>query len=314
MVLVLVAGLLGIRAFRKFHAPGTAEAQTLLIPKGTGLAGVSRILGTAGLAAHPGLFTIAVRAAGRGRDLKAGEYAIPAGASMSDIMNILTAGKVILHRVTVPEGLTVAQAVALLAATAGLEGGLRVMPGEGRLLPETYSFERGIPVAEMVARMSAAMTAALTESWAGRASGLSLSSPDEALALASMIEKETGLPEERARISAVFHNRLKKRMRLQSDPTVVFALTQGAGPLDRPLRKRDLKIDSPYNTYLHYGLPPGPIALPGRASLEAALHPLETDELYFVADGGGGHAFAKTLRGHDRNVRRWRRLERRNRD
>ncbi len=256
-------------------------------------------------------FRGAARLLGEGRNLKAGEYRLAAGASMAEILDMLTAGQTVLRSLTIPEGLTVAQAVVLVAAAEGLREASGAIPAEGYLLPETYYYERGTPADEMIARMGRAMTDLLEELWAGRAPGLPLAAAREALILASIVEKETARAGERARIAAVFLNRLRRNMRLQSDPTVVYALTGGAGPLDRRLKTADLEVDSPYNTYREYGLPPGPIALAGEDSLRAVLHPADTDELYFVADGTGGHAFAKTLAGHQVNVRRWRRMGRR---
>jgi UPF0755 protein len=181
---------------------------------------------------------------------------------------------------------------------------------EGGLLPETYFFSYGDSREGLVARMEQAMRDMLTGIWAKRSEGLSVRSRKEALVLASLIEKETGKPEERARISAVFHNRLKRGMRLQTDPTVVYAISGGDGPIDRPLTRGDLSITSPYNTYLKAGLPPGPIANPGVASLVAAVNPAPVEDLYFVADGNGGHLFARTLEEHNRNVARWRQMQR----
>ena len=185
------------------------------------------------------------------------------------------------------------------------------MPPEGSLLPETYLFTRGDTRAEIIARMQAAMTA-VDRLWAERAAGLPLDTPEEAVILASIIEKETGVNSERAVVAGVFVNRLRRGMRLQTDPTVIYALTNGERPLGRELWRRDLEVDSPYNTYKVVGLPPGPIANPGLSALEAAMNPAETEYFYFVADGSGGHAFAKTLRDHNRNVAEWRRFQRQN--
>ena len=216
----------------------------------------------------------------------------------------------VLRNFTVAEGLTTAQVLALLDGAEGLEG--RIVDAslllEGAFLPETYAYSWGETKQSLVARMRHAMTETLDELWAGRAEGLPLASPHAALVLASMVEKETALAEERPRVAAVFFNRLRRGMRLQSDPTVVYALLHGKGSLVRPLTLADLKIDDPYNTYRVRGIPPGPIANPGRAAIAAVLRPLVTDELYFVADGSGGHVFARSLKEHQRNVRRLRRL------
>jgi UPF0755 protein len=229
-------------------------------------------------------------------------------------MRLLQSGKTVVRRLTVVEGLTAVQVLSQIAATEGLVGPLPQSPGEGRMLPETYHFSYGHERSAMVSRMVRAMDETLAELWAGRAPGLPFRTPDEALVLASIIEKETGRDNERARIAAVFVNRLKKGMRLQSDPTVVYALTDGGGPLARPLTRANLEIDHPYNTYVIDGFPPGPITNPGRASIAAALNPAETGELYFVADGNGGHVFAQTLQEHNRNAARWRQTRQRMRD
>ena len=213
------------------------------------------------------------------------------------------------HRLTIPEGLTSRQ-ISLLLLRPELLGGDLPTIEEGSLLPQTYAFERGTAPAAIVARAKAAMDKALTETWAARVPDLPLASPREALILASIVERETAKPEERPRVAAVFLNRLRQGMRLQSDPTVVYAASNGAGVLDRPISRADLDRDSPFNTYKIKGLPPSPIAAPGLAAIQAVLRPATTDDLYFVADGTGGHAFARTLEDHNRNVARWRALGR----
>ena len=242
--------------------------------------------------------------------MRAGEYRFPAGISTDGAIALLASGETVKRRITIAEGLTTGEILGLIGAEEALTGALPAGLGEGSLLPETYYFSYGDARAALVRRIRESMTATLAALWDKRAPGTVLASPEEALVLASIIERETGVASERARISAVFHNRLRQGMRLQSDPTVVYALTLGRAPLDRPLARTDLRIESPYNTYRTHGLPPTPIANPGRASIEAALHPAETDELYFVADGTGGHAFARTFAEHLRNVARWRRIER----
>jgi len=224
-------------------------------------------------------------------------------------MEELVAGEVVVHRLTLPEGLSSAEIVALVGAAPALAGEIVESVPEGSLLPETYHYVYGDDRAELIARMQTAMEAALDELWPARAEGLPFSTPEEAVVLASIVEKETGVTGERALVAGVFVNRLRIDMLLQSDPTVAYAISRGGIVLDRPLRRFDLEVDDPYNTYRHRGLPPGPIANPGRAALEAALHPAETGAYYFVADGTGGHAFAATLDEHNVNVRRYRDMQ-----
>ncbi|MEX2648273.1 MAG: endolytic transglycosylase MltG [Alphaproteobacteria bacterium] len=314
LVLVALAGAAGTVGYRvmeaEFARPGpSAEARVILLPKGAGLGTIAELLAYEGAIESPLLFRLAVRIEGRARVLKAGEYEIPAGASGRAIMALLVEGKTVVHRLTVPEGLTSAEIIGLLAAAEALDGDSGPLPPQGSLLPETYHFTRGDDRAALVERMRRDMAEALAGLWAERAEGLPLASSEEAIVLASIVEKETGVAAERPLIAGVFYNRLAKGMPLQSDPTVVYALTGGAGPLGRALTRADLKVDSPYNTYLAAGLPPGPIANPGRAALEAVLKPAETDALYFVADGSGGHAFAATLEEHNRNVAKWRKAQ-----
>jgi UPF0755 protein len=233
------------------------------------------------------------------------------------VLDKLVAGDVVLRQVTIPEGLTTAQVLDLLAGVDGLEGTISMPPSEGSLLPETYDYTLGDTREMLIERMRKGMDSLIAELWPKRAAELPLKSPEEAVILASIVEKETGIPAERPRVAAVFVNRLKRGMPLQSDPTVIYGLTRGKvasvangeGILGRKLIRADLDLDNPYNTYRILGLPPGPIANPGRASLEAVLNPPATTELYFVADGTGGHAFASTLEEHNRNVARWRKLQ-----
>ncbi|MDP6352529.1 MAG: endolytic transglycosylase MltG, partial [Alphaproteobacteria bacterium] len=253
------------------------------------------------------LFALAVIGARAEGALQAGEYRLEAAVSPRAVMEQLVAGRTVVHRLTVPEGLTSAEIVALVETDDALSGIVAARPPEGSLLPETYHFARGDDRSALLARMAAEMTRALGELWSARSADLPLDTVGDALILASIIEKETGLAIERPRIAGVFVNRLRKGMRLQSDPTVVYGLTGGDGPLDRALTRADLAQAHAYNTYIIKGLPTGPIANPGRASIAAALNPEETEDLYFVADGSGGHAFARTLAEHNRNVARWRR-------
>ncbi|MFQ5563472.1 MAG: endolytic transglycosylase MltG [Parvularculaceae bacterium] len=307
---VIAAAAGGYIAYRETMRPGPLKEDTVvLLESGASVSRITEQLDEAGALRRPELFIAAVRVRGAQGALKAGEYEIPAGASIMEIIDILISGKSILHYFTAIEGLTTAQILALIDENEVLAGETTLAPAEGELLPETYAFSRGETRDGMIRRMMNAQNAVLDELWDGRALELPFSTRAEAIILASIIEKETSLPEERARIAAVFVNRLKKNMRLESDPTVIYGLT-GGEPLGRGLRVSELKKETPYNTYLVRGLPPTPIANPGRHSIEAALNPAETDDLFFVADGSGGHAFASTLREHEANVARWRRIER----
>lgn len=293
-----------------FQSPGPlAEATDVVFPRGVDLRRIARLLHENGVIDHPSVFRAAVRALGKSRRLKAGEFRFPPGVSPMGAMDILVDGETVVRRFTLPEGLTRARALELLSKAEGLVGAVDARDvEEGRLLPDTYHFGFGDRRADLLARMRTAMTDTLDALWQARAPDLPLDGPREALILASIIEKETAAADERARISGVFINRLGRGMRLQSDPTVAFALTGGKEPLGRELTRRDLRVRHPYNTYVVDGLPPGPICNPGRKALEAAVRPARTDALYFVADGAGGHAFARTLKEHLANVSRWRRL------
>ncbi len=293
----------------RLMAPGPLEqTTTVVIPRGSGLQAIALTLDEAGVVDSPLLFLYGAALSG---GLKAGEYAFPAGVSIDGVLDILRQGRTVVRRFTVPEGLTSAQVVALLDREPALSGEVGAPPANGTLLPETYHFSHGDQRAALVERMRGALEQTLAEAWKKRADGLPFDDPRQALTLASIVEKETGVAAERARVAGVFLNRLEAGMKLQSDPTVIFALTDGAGELGRALTRADWKVESPYNTYHVAGLPPGPIANPGRASIEAVLHPERHDFLYFVADGTGGHVFAKTLAEHNRNVARWREVQRR---
>lgn len=287
--------------------PSTSET-VVILPRGVGLNGIAIRLGEAGVVDRPWLLQLAARLLERDRRLQAGEYAFPPGVTPDEVLAKLESGEVVLHPVTLAEGLTVAEMFAVLAANDVLDGDLPEPPSEGALLPETFLVPRGEQRLRVVERMQAAMREALARAWSGRAPELPLRGPEEMLVLASIIEKETALPAEYPLVAAVFLNRLRKGMPLQTDPTVIYAITAGKGPLGRSLTRADLETAHPYNTYRNPGLPPGPIANPGRGALEAAGRPAEVDYLYFVADGKGGHAFATTLAEHNRNVARWRRL------
>lgn len=314
VLVVLAAVAVGGAAawgWARYVSPGPLAAPiAIVIPKGSGIAAIAALLERRGIIVDPLAFRLGVRLEGLDAALKAGEFEFPARVSAQGAAAVLKAGKTVVRRLTVAEGLTTAQVLTQLAATEGLEGLVVPHPPEGALLPETYHFSHGDTRAALVGRMRRAMDKTLTDLWETRAEGLPLSSPEEALVLASVVEKETGVPEERALVAGVFVNRLRKGMRLQSDPTVVYVLTEGQGALGRALTRKDLEVDSPYNTYRVKGLPPAPIANPGREAIAAVLRPAETDALYFVADGTGGHVFATTLREHNRNVAAWRKIKR----
>ncbi len=306
--LALAAG--GYLAYRAAYAPGPSEAPSvMLFQKGKSVTTIAERLEEAGVIRYTELFKVAVRLRGLQDDLKAGEYEIPAGASVMEIIDLLVEGKSILHFFTSPEGLTTAQMLRLVEADEILAGEISLAPPEGALLPETYAFSRGETRDDLIRRMMKAQDALLDALWDGRALELPISTREEAVILASIVEKETAVADERPRVASVFINRLNRGMRLESDPTIIYGLT-GGEPLGRGLRQSEIRSQTPYNTYVISGLPPTPIANPGRDSIAAVLNPMQTDDLFFVADGEGGHAFAETLREHQQNVAAWRRIER----
>ena len=280
------------------------------MPRGATLDQVAEALEEEGVVSSAALFRIGARYEGRAEGLRFGEYEIPAGASMATVLDLLASGRVVQYAVTVPEGLTSWEVVRLIEAEEVLTGSVEEIPPEGSLAPETYSITRGDTRAGLIDRMQALQQRTLEEAWAARDLDIEIETPEEALVLASIIEKETAIAEERERVSAVFHNRLRRGMRLQSDPTIIYGVTEGEGPLGREIRRSDINAPTRWNTYVIDGLPPTPIANPGRDSIFAAVRPEETDEFYFVADGEGGHAFARTLAEHNRNVAAWRAIQR----
>ena len=241
--------------------------------------------------------------------LKRGEYEFKARVSMNELENQLIAHRVVMYKLTIPEGLTSEQIVQRLRDNDVLVGDVKETPREGSLMPETYYFERGYTRLSILARMAKMQTKAIEEVWKGRAPDLPIKSPGEMVTLASIVEKETGKVDERPRVAGVFINRLEKHMRLESDPTIVYGLALGKGTLGRSITKADLNQSTPYNTYIIDGLPPGPICNPGKAALEAVANPARSKDLYFVADGTGGHVFAETFDQHQKNVARWRQIE-----
>jgi UPF0755 protein len=307
---ILALALLSIGAFwaaqKRIAAPGPlAEPTNLVIPRG-GAESIAAVLREAGVIADPRLFAFAAWWSRAEGPLRAAEFTFPAQGSIRDVLGVLREGRPVQRRLTIAEGLTARQIMALLERAEGLTGEVPAL-AEGAALPETYAFTWGDTRASVTRRAVAAMEAALAEAWAARAPNLPLSNPREALILASIIERETGVAAERALVGGVFVNRLRRGMMLQSDPTVAYVPGQGL-PLERPLTRADLDAPNPFNTYRIRGLPPGPIASPGREALRAATRPAETEFLFFVADGSGGHAFARTLEEHNRNVARWRAL------
>ena len=314
IVLVALAAFVAVWFGKhSFEGPGPLEtADTVLVRPNSGVAEIADLLERKEMISDARIFRLGLRAHGNDGKLKAGEYAVPAHASMRDIMDLLVSGRSILHSVTIPEGLTVTQAIRRIADVEELDGELPAeLPEEGWLAADTIRFTRGMRRQEIVNRLAADQKSLVEGIWKRRAEGLPLNDINEFITLASIVEKETGRGDERSRVAAVFINRLTKGMRLQSDPTVIYGIFGGEGkPSDRPIYRSDLQKETPYNTYVIRGLPPTPIANPGRAALEAVANPSRTDDLYFVADGTGGHAFAKTLDEHNENVARWRRIER----
>ncbi len=316
--IVLVAIVVGVAIMigkQRLDAPGPlGEDKIVNIPRGAGVRDIADLLVKEGVIDQPWTFVGAVVVRKARDDLKSGEYMFPKHATLGDVIATLLDGKVVQHALTVPEGLTSEQVVHRLLEADMLSGNIREIPREGSLLPETYKVVRGTTREQVIQRMHQAQRRVLQEVWERRMADLPLRTPDQLVTLASIIEKETGRPEERTRVAAVFVNRLKQRMRLQSDPTIIYGLVGGKATLGRPILKSEIEQPTPYNTYVIDGLPPGPIANPGRAALEAAANPARTRELYFVADGAGGHLFAETLDQHQRNVAKLRSIERSQRD
>ncbi len=294
----------------QYRNPGPlTQPLDLQVERGEALTTVADKLAAAGAISNASIFRVAARYEDLDQGLKFGEYSIPPGASMQEILELLTKGGNVVRQIVVPEGLTSFQVVELLRARPELTGDVIDIPAEGSLAPAGYDFQRGDDRSALLARMKQKQDAIVAAAWTGRAPGLPLRSPEELLTLASIVEKETGVAEERPRVAEVFVNRLKKGMKLQTDPSVIYGLTKGEGTLGRGIRASELATPTPYNTYMIEGLPPTPIANPGRAAIEATANPEPGDYLYFVADGSGGHAFSRTLEEHNANVAAWRRVE-----
>ncbi len=309
ILILLVAGVAGggyawLRHYAETPAP-MAQEVSVLIPPGSGGEKIAILLAEAGAITHPDAFRLLSIMEGKHQRFQAGEYLFTVGITPLGVMEKLASGDIVHHLVTIPEGKTSAEIFRILAADKILTGEVKVLPAEGSLLPETYDFLRGTTRTELLARMAKAQKQVLDNLWPQRQSGLPFATPLEAITLASIVEKETGIPAERSRIAGVYVNRLKIGMPLQADPTVAYG-RYGGQYADKPLTLTDLKTDSPYNTYMHTGLPPGPICHPGKAAIEAVLNPMQTKELYFVATGDGGHRFAETNDQHSVNVREYR--------
>jgi len=317
MTMVVFVSVVAVAGFfyvmDAYQKPGPLSANTnFVVRSGAGLAEIANNLERNGIVSDARIYRyVTTTYLQDGQTLKAGEYEIKAGSSMKEVTALLESGKSILYSVSLPEGLTVKQMFQRLAADPVLEGDLPTeLPPEGSLRPDTYKFTRGTNRAEIVTQMRTAQERLIDQIWEKRDPDLPIETKEEFVTLASIVEKETGKDDERAHVASVFINRLNKGMRLQSDPTIIYGLFGGDGkPADRPIFQSDIRKETPYNTYVIKGLPPGPIANPGRAALEAVAHPWKTEDLYFVADGSGGHAFAATLEEHNANVRRWRKIE-----
>ncbi|MGA2565319.1 MAG: endolytic transglycosylase MltG [Pseudolabrys sp.] len=309
VVTVAVGGALYVGK-QRFETPGPlTEDKIVNIPRGLGIRDIADVLQREGVIDQPWVFIGGVLVLKARGELKSGEYQFTKGASLADVVTSIIENKVVQHSLTIPEGLTSEQIVAKLLETDALAGQIKEIPHEGTLLPETYKFTRGMTREQIIQRMQQAHKRLLQEVWEHRMPDLPVKTPEQLVILASIVEKETGRPDERSRVASVFVNRLKSKMRLQSDPTIIYGLTGGKGSLGRPILKSEIEQPTPYNTYLIDGLPPGPIANPGRASLEAAANPARTKDLYFVADGNGGHLFSETYDQHQKNVARLRAIE-----
>ena len=313
IVLVLLIGSAAAYYYgmQKIEAPGPLQDEKVVnIPARAGMADIADTLQREGVIDNNRwAFIGAVIALKARSELKPGEYAFQKNASLRSVIATIVDGKVVQHSVTIPEGLTSEQIVARLSENDIFAGSINEIPREGTLLPETYKFPRGTTRDQVIARMQQAQKRLVAEVWEHRNPDIPVKTPEQLVTLASIIEKETGKADERSRVAAVYVNRLRQKMKLQSDPTIIYGLVGGKGTLGRPIKRSEITQPSPYNTYVVDGLPPGPIANPGRASLEAAANPARTRDLFFVADGTGGHAFTETYDQHQKNVAKLRTME-----
>lgn len=308
------AAWLAISISSAYKSGPLPQEKIVLIERGKGVSAIGNVLEDNNVITSALIFKIVVAFENDPRPLKAGEYQFPAAVSMHDVLEMLRKGEVYDRKVTLPEGVTSWQVVQILNALPDMAGEVTEIPPEGSLLPDTYYYIDQDNRAELIGKMQAAMNKTVADLWPTRVADLPITNEAELLILASIVEKETGVAAERKKVAGVFINRLKMGMPLQTDPTVIYGITkgeiqnEGQGPLGRRLLTKDLQTDSPYNTYLNAGLPPTPIANPGRESIEAVLNPERHEYIYFVADGQGGHAFAKTLSEHNSNVAKWRQI------
>ncbi len=311
LILIIGSGLTYYYGKQRLEAPGPlTEDKVVNIPPRAGMADIADVLTREGVIENNRLvFFGGVIALKARSELKSGEYLFPKQASLRDVIETMVENKVVQHALTIPEGLTSEQIVARLLDNDILSGLVKEVPREGTLLPETYKFTRGTTRDQVIQRMQQAQKRAVADIWERRSPDLPLKSPDQLVTLASIVEKETGKPDERSRVAAVFVNRLRQKIKLQSDPTIIYGLVGGKGTLGRPIKRSEIQQPTPYNTYIIEGLPPGPIANPGRASLEATANPARTRDLFFVADGTGGHAFSDTYDQHQKNVAKLRSIE-----
>ena len=316
IITILLIAMIGVGAGYYYgkqilEAPGPLQDEKIVnIPSRAGKRDIADVLTKEGVIdVNSWVFIGGVLALKASSDLKPGEYAFQKNASLRDVIATIVEGKVVQHAVTIPEGLTSEQIVARLSDNDIFSGSVQEIPREGTLLPETYKFPRGTTREQVVQRMQQAQKRTLAEIWERRSQDVPVKTPEQLVTLASIVEKETGKADERSRVAAVFQNRLRQKIKLQSDPTIIYGLVGGKGTLGRPIKRSEITQPSPYNTYVIEGLPPGPISNPGRASLEATANPARTRDLYFVADGSGGHAFTETYDQHLKNVARLRAME-----
>ncbi len=310
LIIAVAGGVAWSYGKHKFETPGPLDREKVVnIPRGLGLRDIADVLARENVIEQPWVFIGGVLVLKAKDDLKYGEYRFAKQVTLREAIETIIEGKVVQHAFTIPEGLTSEQIVTRLAEVDFLAGNIREIPKEGTLLPETYNFPRGTTREQVIQRMQNAHRRAVQEVWDRRNADIPVRTPEALVTLASIVEKETGRPDERTRVAAVFVNRLRQRIKLQSDPTIIYGLVGGKGTLGRPIMRSEIEQPTPYNTYAIEGLPPGPIANPGRASLEAAANPARTKELYFVADGTGAHAFAENLAQHQQNVAKLRQFE-----